>query len=185
MPFSEPDGETPIAGASEMPESLDRSTAERLSLVRYLFSVAEQQTRLPESLRGIALLTLHDAVELFLHLAAQHLNVSLSRGRSLEYGEYFAKIGEADTSKKLTRQHQMLQLNTARIGLKHHGIRTSGSEVEDLRDQVSRFLSENTPLIFGVSIESVSVVDLIRFPIARQHLREAGFLLSQGRPVAQ
>jgi transposase len=175
----ETDKETPAAGSDETPESLERATAERLSLIRYLFSVAEQQTRLPESVRSIALLTLHDVVELFLHVAAQHVNVPLGSGR-MEFGEYFAKIAEADPVKRLTRQHQMRQLNAARIALKHQGVRTSGSDIENLRVAVSRFLSENTLLIFGVSLESVSVVDFIRFPIARKHLREAEMHLSEG-----
>ena len=168
------------AGTDETPERLDRPTAERLALVRYFFSVADQQARLPETVRSIAVLTLHDAVELFLHLAAQRVNVPLSRGARLEFNDYFGRIEEADPSKRLTRQQQMGKLNAARVGLKHQGIRPSAAEAEGLRLAVREFLIENTPTIFGVSLESVSIVDLVRFPGARRHLREAESLLAQG-----
>jgi len=143
--------------------------------------VADQQTRLPESVRSIAIFTLHDAVERFLHLAAQHVNVSLTRGARLEFNDYFGRITEADPSKRLTRQLQIGQLNGARVGLKHQGIRPSAADVESFRLAVREFLLENTPTIFGVSLESVSIVDLVRFPTCRSHLHDAELSLAQGK----
>ncbi|MBA2595108.1 MAG: hypothetical protein H0V00_00595 [Chloroflexia bacterium] len=175
------DGEAPDAEAGGTSMQLDRPTAERLALVRYLYSVADQQARLPESVRSIAVLTLHDAVELFLHLAAQYVNVSLTRGARLEFNEYFGKIAEAEPSKRLTRQQHMGQLNAARVGLKHQGIRPSSAEVESFRLTVREFLIENTPKVFGVSLESVSIVDLVRFPACRAHLRDAELGLASGK----
>jgi hypothetical protein len=178
------DGDDPetedTSDIGEQPAGLDRGTAARLAWIRYLFGIAEQQCAFPEELRSIAILSMHDAVELFLHLAAQHANVPLSKARKVEFGEYFSEITKANPALKLSRQQQMKQLNTARVGLKHDGVRPIGRDVEEFRVQVSRFLIENTILVFRVSLEDVSVIDLIRFPMTRDALRGAESAMARG-----
>jgi len=63
--------------ASGAPMSLDAiQITKRLSFVRYLYEVGVYQSRRPEPLCYSAILTLHDAVELFMDLAALHLDMT-------------------------------------------------------------------------------------------------------------
>jgi hypothetical protein len=63
---------------------------QRLAFIRYLYSSAVEQSRQPEPVAALAVLSLHDAVELVLHLAAEHTNANL--GKKPEFNEYFGVI---------------------------------------------------------------------------------------------
>jgi hypothetical protein len=67
----------------------------------------------------------------------------------------------------------MRQLNEMRRGLKHHGILPSAPAIDAAREGVEAFFRENTPRIFGITLDEVSLVDLIRVESAREKLREA------------
>jgi len=55
---------------------LDKSTIiKRLAFIKYLYKLAVDQSRRPEPLCSASILTFHDAVELFLQLASEHLDV--------------------------------------------------------------------------------------------------------------
>lgn len=55
---------------------MDVSETRRLAFIRYLYLVGERQSRHPEPFGSAALLTFHDAVELFLQLASEKLDAS-------------------------------------------------------------------------------------------------------------
>ncbi|MCD0453339.1 hypothetical protein LO762_29775 [Actinocorallia sp. API 0066] len=50
---------------------------QRLAFIQYLHHLGDQQAHLPEPMRTSSVLTYHDAVELFLVLAGDHLNADL------------------------------------------------------------------------------------------------------------
>ena len=57
--------------------SLSHDEASRLAFIRYLHHQSAQEARLPESRKSsAAVLLLHDAVEAFLLLAAEHLGAA-------------------------------------------------------------------------------------------------------------
>lgn len=55
--------------------------ARRLAFVKYLLNLGTSQAKQPEPPSSAALLMFHDAAELFLHLAAEHFNIPVPRGR--------------------------------------------------------------------------------------------------------
>lgn len=57
----------------------------------------------------------------------------------------------------------MERLNTARVGLKHHGNFLDLSTIESHRAAVSAFFEECTPEVFGVEFDRISLLDLIAF----------------------
>ena len=65
--------------------SLSQDEASRLAFIRYLHHQGVQQGRLPEPQSSAAVLLLHDAVEAFLLLAAEHLGAAAPR----EFGQYW------------------------------------------------------------------------------------------------
>lgn len=169
---------------TEPATTLPFRTTERLVLVRYLFGVADQQSRQSEPLAGVAVLTLHDGVELFLQLAAEHKNVGPGEKSRTDFEKYFGDIDAALSPDRLSERPAMLRLNKARVVLKHHGLRPAPTEVTRLREAVEQFYEDNTPLVFGVVFGAVSMSDLIRFPGARAGLKEAESKLAEGDTAA-
>jgi hypothetical protein len=95
---------------------LSHGAMRSLALVRYLHAQAIEQERKGDLLAGLALLPLHDAIELFLWTAAVEKNVMLGTKEFLGYWDVFEKAGFALPSKT-----QMVSFNHARVELKHRG----------------------------------------------------------------
>lgn len=51
------------------------SALKRLALIKYMHNVGVEQANKPEPVCWLAVLTFHDATELFLQLAAEHLDI--------------------------------------------------------------------------------------------------------------
>lgn len=155
------------------------ATMQRLAFVRYLFGVGVEQSRQPEPLAAMAVLSLHDAVELFLQLAAEHINAN--PGRRPEFADYFGIIDAKLTATSLSPRAAMSRLNSARVALKHHGTLPSRLAIEQLRSDVSRFFDDNTPLLFDVDFGAISLVDLVACEEARTSLQAASDALMSGQ----
>jgi len=74
----------------------------------------------------------------------------------------------------------MERLNAARVNFKHHSIRLSSSDIEKFRVNVTDFFQDNTPLIFGVVFDEISMTSLIQNTTVRSLLDEATTLIEQG-----
>lgn len=158
---------------------LESSKLRRLSFVKYLYSVAVRQSHSPAPMNSASLLTFHDAVELFLQLSSEHLDAGGSRLRFMEYWELLsAKIEDG----KIGQKESMRRLNKARVALKHHGTRPSQLDVEAFRASTTNFFEENTPVVFGIEFESISLIDLVqpkdvreKLEVCQQRIREGNF----------
>jgi hypothetical protein len=126
-----------------------------------------QQSSLAEPIRFAALLTMHDAIELFLCIAAEHLDVSKKELRFMEYWDVLPS--------KLTQKEAMRRLNQARVDFKHHGLIPSNIDFEGFRVTTALFLEENTLTVFGRQFDSISLVDLliVECGAARDNLHNA------------
>ena len=89
----------------------------RLTIVKYLHTQAREQERKGGPLAGLALLPLHDAVELFLQVAAETHHLTLRK--SVDFIEYWTEFSNAD--RPLRYQQQMRRFNNARVEVKHRG----------------------------------------------------------------
>jgi hypothetical protein len=140
-----------MAGPSE--HSLNR-----LRFIRALYLRAVDTASQPEPIGALSVLGFHDAVELFLHLAADHLNVPLKSG--VTFAGYWGPIDEAiPGDSTLSGRVAMRQLNQVRVGLKHHGALPAHSSIEGHRAATTSFLESNTPLVFdGVAFGKLDMV---------------------------
>lgn len=137
----------PLHKADGTAEQLSVATMQRLAFIQSLASMGEYQARQPEPLATLAVLALHDSVELFLHLAAEHVDAQpgqLSNKRMLKFEDYFGIINKAMSqdetipANRLVHQAAMKRLNDARIALKHHGTPAARQAVEQLGAEVTR-----------------------------------------------
>ena len=85
-------------------------TMRRLAIVKYLHAQALEQERKGGPLAGLALLPFHDAVELFLQLAAETHHLTLRK--SVDFIEYWAEFSKA--GRPLRYQQPMQRFNNAR-----------------------------------------------------------------------
>ncbi|MEE6260964.1 hypothetical protein [Plantactinospora sonchi] len=137
---------------------LDLNATRRLAYIRYLHQVALQQARLPEPLSSTSILMLHDAVESFLLLAAEHFGVTPPREFE-KYWEAFKPHLPAGTG--LASQQGMRRLNKIRVNLKHHGAHPDVSTIEQAVADTSTFMAANTQLVFGADYESLSMASVV------------------------
>jgi hypothetical protein len=140
----------------------------RLALVRRLCGIGAEQSMAADPAAALAILPLHDAVEMFLQLAAERIGVSERRPEFMQYWSLLAKAGVS-----LTAEQSMRRLNAARVTLKHQGVLPAYVEVEGFRATVAAFLSDNCPSIFGLAFDSVSMAALVADATIRNKLQEA------------
>lgn len=150
----------------------------RLALVKYYLSTAGYQLSQAEPLSSVALLLFHDATELFLQLAAEHLDAK-TKPRT-EFLAYWDVIDAALKHGALPKREAMKRMNAARVALKHHGTLPARGVLNDLKGMVDEFFEEATPLVFGVALDSISLTDLVACDEARDLLKRAERAQSTG-----
>jgi hypothetical protein len=157
--------------------SLGQTVVRRLAFIKYMFSVAVEQSYAPEPLSSISILSFHDAIELFLQLSSECHDVGRSHVPFMEYWELISsKLPEGE----LKQKESMRRLNKARVSLKHHGTRPSRLDIEAFRASATNFFEDNTPIVFGMPFSEISLSDFVQPESARNNLKEAESLLAEG-----
>ena len=125
----------------------------------------------------VSILLFHDAVELFLALASEHLDAGKTGQAFMTYWE---SINQKLPGKDFGQKDSMTRLNAARSNWKHHGIRLPTAEIDVFRTNVATFFRENTPKVFGVAFEAISMATLVQDEEIRDRLLKAEQLSSTG-----
>lgn len=81
----------------------------------------------------------------------------------------------------LGHKSEMERLNRLRVDLKHHDITIAESEIEKARVNTTNFFEENTPIIFGMDFDKISMTDSVQYVPAREYLNQATALMEQER----
>jgi hypothetical protein len=153
----------------------DPVTMSRLAFVRLLYLQGVTQAQLPEPLNFTSVLTFHDAVELFLVLAADHLRAPLPRRdpNFLEYWQVLRPTATFTDGVELSGHPGMDRLNRHRNALKHAGAMPSRAAVEDVRASTTSFLEDNTPRVFAIDFAAIDMADVVAQPDTRAKLKAA------------
>ncbi len=155
---------------------LDESIVTRLAFIKYLYKVAIEQSQRPEPLCSTSILTFHDAIELFLQLAFEYLDVGERQPSFMEYWEILSSNLPEGMP---TQKESMRRLNRARVALKHHGTLPSKLDIEAFRTSATNFFEENTSPIFGIKFSEISLIELVQYEKTKNNLKEAAQLLEQ------
>jgi hypothetical protein len=151
----------------------------KLAFIRYLYTTAVEQSRLPEPLSASSILTFHDSVELFLQLICIKLEVSKD---DLDFMSYWKKlVSKLPNNANLGKEEEMRLLNKARTQLKHQMTMPSKDAIESARFNVTAFFQEYTSLIFGIEFDNVSMSNFVQYMPARDNLNQAGVLMNEGK----
>ena len=143
---------------------------QRLSFIKYLFSIGLYQSNQPEPLYGASILSFHDSVELFLQLSLEKLNISKTTQNFMDYWDI---IDKELKNTILSQKEGMRRLNKARVDLKHYGIIPSKLDIESFRVTTSAFFNENCPIIFVINFDDISLIDTIKFERPKNLLKQA------------
>jgi hypothetical protein len=157
---------------------LNESVVRRLAFIKYLYKVAVEQSQRPEPLCSASILTFHDAIELFLQLASEYLEVGKGWPSFLEYWEILASKLPAGLP---TQKESMRRLNRARVALKHHSPLPSKLDIEAFRASATNFFEKNTPLIFYIKFSEISLIELVQCEETKNNLKESAQLLEQNK----
>lgn len=156
---------------------LDEAKMRRLAMIQYVYTMAVDQSRQPEPLNMVSVLYFHDAVELFLALASEHLDAGKTGQAFMSYWE---AINQKLPNKDFGQKDSMNRLNAARSNWKHHGILLPTTEIEDFKTNVADFFRENTPKVFGFAFEEISMTSLVQYEEVRDRLLSAEKLSNDG-----
>lgn len=159
------------------PAPVTAQTMRRLAFVQMFFHQCVDQTRQPGPLSVTGVLGLHDAVELFLQVAAEQLGVALPP--FVPFLEYFKLIKNA-AGVKLSRQREMEGLNSLRINFKHRGTLPGTTATVEACEDVRRFLQENTPLVFGIAFAGIDMAEVIPQKPVADKVRAANAAVGSG-----
>jgi hypothetical protein len=160
---------------------MDRKIAlKRLSFIKYLFRQGNEQTELPEPLNTTAILSFHDAIELFLQLIAEDLNIKDSR-IFMEYWELLNPKLSSAKKPELTQKENMRKLSSARSNLKHHGHLISKLDVEKYKIHANDFFEDNCKNIFNIEVKDISLIELVSNKNTTNLLSEAKTNFESGK----
>lgn len=155
---------------------LDPTVMRRLSFIKYLYETGVEQSRRPEPMNAVSLLTFHDSIELFLRLASEQKDAAAKT--DLKFLDYWDVL-KHKVQGGLTQKESVRRLDSARGNLKHQGTRPSKEDVEEYRVTAKRFFEDNTPLVFDVPFADVSMIKIVQPVIARKTLEEAEELIEK------
>lgn len=153
---------------------MDEVKTRRLAFIRYLYKIGVDQSNQPEPLNAVSLLSFHDAVELFLQVSAEHLNVNKTDN---EFMSYWDIINLKLKPNEITQKESMRRLNKARVQLKHNGTSPSKLDIESFRATTTSFFNENTSIVFGIEFNSISMIELITYENTKSRLDTARNLI--------
>lgn len=158
--------------------NLQPDTVRHLAFIKYLYNLGIQQSEKPEPLSAASLLNFHDAIESFLHLACERLNIVTNY--NTEFMRYFELL-KSSLGAELSQAQSMKRLNKGRTELKHHGILPSKLEIESFKAVTTSFFEDNTPMIFGIPFGTISMTDYVQPEQARENLKIAETLIESGQ----
>ena len=124
----------------------------RLALIKYLFNLGVEQSKQQEPLSSFSILHLHDSIEMFLKLLAEHQNI---KSDNFSFLDFWTKIPS------LTLKESMRNLNSRRVNIKHKGLLPSKSDIEISRVNSTDFFYQNTETHFNIKFDEISLLSLL------------------------
>jgi hypothetical protein len=163
-----------------LPMPLSPHEAEWLSLIRYQALSAVELSHQPSPLGGTAINGLQDAVEAFLRLCVEHLQVNVSP--KSEFLQVFDAVDKHSSVNGALGGHRagLLAVNQARVGFKHHGNVPSPTTIERARVNAQAFLEQACQVVLGQRLEDISLTAFIRDHEARQLVEAANTASANG-----
>jgi hypothetical protein len=125
------------------------------------------QARRPHPMSSAAILSFHDAVELFYAPALGYMGVQVNPKTPFE--DYWRELSKVVPN--LSGRRGMERLNRVRVNLKHHGSIPGTQQIIDASTDVDTFLAANIQAVFGVDYDTVTMADVVPQEPVRSKVR--------------
>jgi hypothetical protein len=149
----------------------------RLALARYLLQHAGTLIEKPPPLCSLALLSMHDAIEMVLDVLAETADVAIPLRTN--FNEYWTLLLKDPNRVYLSLERPIKRLNVARVALKHHGHRPAGDQLIAHLDNAVAFIEDVCDKNFDLALSDISMVELIKNDRVRNSLKEAQEAISR------
>ncbi|GGS98718.1 hypothetical protein GCM10010156_66060 [Planobispora rosea] len=156
------------------PSRLPVATMTRLAFIRMLHQHGVDQSHLPSPLNFTCILTFHDAIEMFLMLAGEHLGVPIAdKGGFVD--RYFGGLHPSKDANgvALDGRNGIKRLTDLRNAFKHANTWPGPDAIEQSRADASGFFEANTPMVFGIAFDAITMSDLVPQEKPRDLLKQA------------
>jgi hypothetical protein len=165
--------------------ALAPQTMQRLAFIRLLHQQGTDQSRLPEPLNFTCVLILHDAIELFLMLTAEHLGISVKEKDPfvLRYFDGLHPRNNNGQGVDLSGRNGVKRLTDLRNAFKHANTWPGPQGIEQSRTDAASFFDENTPKVFGLAYADIDMADLIPQGEIRDLVKTAAVADSSGKRI--
>ncbi len=144
----------------------------RLALIKFLYKIGIEQSKQSETIASFSILSLHDSIEMYLKLLAEHLNI---KSEKFNFIDYWTNIPT------LTLKESMRNLNSRRVNIKHKGLLPSKADIEISRVNATDFFEQNTLSQFGIDFNEISLFSLVQYENVRKHLQESQKALDENK----
>ena len=142
---------------------------------------ASEQASLDVPLCTASLLLLHDAVDLFLGLACEHLRAVPPPEVNPSFDDCLDLLRGAMGGRELAHRRSMATLDMARLWLVHYGSHPPRTQLAQYVVRVEDFLTENVRDLFGLEFQEVSMLPLVAWPPVRRRLEAARAAIREDR----
>jgi len=158
----------------------EKHVLERLAFLKYIYKVGIEQSGRQHPLSGASLLLFHDAIELYLRLSSEYLDIKFGK-QDPNFIEYWNLLAEKIGKGYPTLRTSMIRLNKARVELKHRGTIPSARDIEEYKAITTKFFEENTLEIFRLSFCEISLIHLVTNNAVKNNLLEAKELIKHDK----
>lgn len=156
----------------------------RLLLAKTLYTNANQACDTTVDVYSFSrgLITLHDAIDNFLGAIAAHLNIPPKQDSTLlvVMNTICEHEVQRDPGFVLSSRNEIVQLNTIRNNIKHHGLTPDIARSKALIQPVTSFFKAYALKYFSLEWEMISIADLVTDMSCRQALKIVEALISTG-----
>lgn len=142
----------------------------KLVLIKYLYTISEEQSHRLGASASFAILSFHDCVEMLLVLIARKKHKS-EQDSFLQYWQAVRDLPYKD---------KMSNLNKVRVSLKHHAIFPNPDEIACCREDAKLFLITCMDRYFNEDFDTLSLASLIAYDEVKEMIEEAEGYINDG-----
>ncbi len=146
----------------------------RLAFAKFLIEKGNEESKKPEPLSSVALLHYHDALELAFLLVLEDKDIN---SNNLSFMQYFDKINDwiNDNPPKveISSRPSLDKLKRKRVNLKHHGIFSSKTDVQESRIIANNIFEELCKNVYNLDVKDISLINLVFNSKVRSYLEKA------------
>lgn len=158
---------------SDAKPALTEPEAERLSLLRYQLLAANDAVAAPPPINTLAINIMQDAVESCLTATGEHISATIPNRTDFDKLFDIVVLALGNPPELTGLRAAAIALNNARVGFKHHGNQVRDATLRRHLDVAVTLIDALVAAAFGMRLDEVSMLLLVRDAQARGLIENA------------